>query len=273
MSIIVLLICNKSHDNRCIREGQPKKIRSSRKNARLGIGRLRRYQLFFAVSAAVIVSAPFILTYFGYGSRTAVFYPILGVMTAVFVQLLNSYSKRIGQAEEFAMKTSSELLEEGYSLLKEGVETGVRNRLHWLTAARNVSASESIVNEIQDKTKKEIALQKELLYRLRYKSLLWPTDGDQDPLKADFFADSPKDYTSFIRSANKKDPISIPSIVAIYRFTRWPINRDDPLPFELKFTVEEVESMLHFGPRGLGNLMKKVLYPDVPELQYHENND
>ena len=251
----------------------PGKTRSSRKNARLGIGRLRRRQLFFAVSAAVIVSTPFILTYFGYGSRTAVFYPLFGVMTAVFVQLLNSNSQRIGQAEEFAMKTSSELLEEGYSLLKEGVETGVRNRLNWLTAARNVSASASIVSEIQDKTKKEIALEKELLYRLRYKSLLWPLDGDEDRLQADFFADSPEDYKSFIRSVNKKDPISIASIVAIYRFASWPIDRDDPLPSELRFTAKEVDAMLFFGPRGLGELMRKALYPDEPELLYHEEGD
>lgn len=251
----------------------PGKIRPRRKSARLGIGYIRRCQLFFAVNAAIIVSTPFILAYFGYGSRTSVFYPLFGVMTAVFVQLLNSTSQRIEQAEEFAMKTSSELLEEGYSLLKEGVETGVRNRLNWLTAARNVSASASIVSEIQDKTKIAIALEKELLYRLRYKSLLWLLDGDEDRLPANFFADNPEDYKSFIRSVSKKDPISIASIVAIYRFASWPIDRDDPLPSELRFTAKEVDTMLFSGPRGLGELMRKVLYPNESELLYHEEDD
>jgi hypothetical protein len=250
-----------------------RKIRPRQYRARLGMGHLRRCQLLFAISAVIIASTPFILTYLGYGSRASVFYPLFGVLTAVFVQLLNSNSQRIGQSEEFAMKISLELLEDGYSLLKESVETGTRNRLNWLTAARNVVASESMISEIKDKTKKAIALEKELLYRLRYKSLLWPLDGEGDRLSANFYADSPDDYRSFIRSVDKKDPIAIASIVAIYRFASWPTGREDPLPSDLKFTVKEVDNMLFFGPRGLGELMRSTLYPNSPELLYHEVDD
>lgn len=249
------------------------KTRQKQSSTRLGISNLRRCQLLFAASAIIIASTPFILTYLGYGSRTSVFYPLFGVLTAVFVQLLNSNSQRIGQSEKFAMKTSLELLEDGYSLLKEGVDSGIRNRLNWLTAARNVAASASMISEIKDKTKKAIALEKELLYRLRYKSLLWPLDGEGDRLSADFYADSPEDYRHFIRSVNKKDPIAIASIVAIYRFASWPAGREDPLPSDLKFTAKEVENMLFCGPRGLGELMRSTLYPNSPELLYHEVDD
>lgn len=243
-------------------------------HGRLGIGRLRRYQSVFGIGAVLTVSVPFIFAYLGYGSRVSPFYPLLGVIAAVLVQLFNSYSQRVGQAEEFAMRGSAELLEEGYVLLKDGVESGKGNRLSWLTAARNIIASAGMIGEIQDQTKKAIALEKEMLYRLRYKALLWPLDDDGERLPADFYAESSEDYRSFIRSATKRDPIAIASIVEIYRFASWPPGRKDPLPLDQKFTKKEVENMIFFGPRALGELMRKALYPSDPDLMYHvDDND
>ncbi len=107
-------------------------------HGRLGIGRLKRYQFVFGIGAVLTVSLPFALAYLGYGSRVSPFYPLLGVIAAVLVQLFSLCSQRVGEAEEFAMRGSAELLEEGYALLKDGVETRKGNRLNWLSAARNI---------------------------------------------------------------------------------------------------------------------------------------
>lgn len=47
----------------------------------------------------------------------------------------------------------------------------------------------------------------------------------------------------------------------------------DPLPLGQVFTEKEVDNTKLFGPRGLGELMRKAIYPNSPELMYHEEAD
>lgn len=250
-------------------------LRSHAKNnkERLGIGRLRRCQKLLLMLSSIVILFPFVCTYFGYGSRISPLYPLAGVIVAVLIQQLNSTASRISQAEDIAMKACIELLEEGFVLLRDGVESSTRSRLAWLTAARNIVISRALISEIRDETKKSIALEKELLLRLKYKSLLWPDGEGGEKLPASFYADSYKDYKSFIRSTNKKDPIAISSIVEIYRFASWPANMKDPLLPGQVFTEKEVDRMKLFGPRGLGELMREAIYPNNPDLMYHKEAD
>lgn len=250
----------------------PSSHAKSRKE-RLGIARLRRFQKLLLALLLMVLLVPFVCTYFGYGSRFSQLYPLAGVIVAVLIQQLNSIGSRVGQAEDIAMKASIELLEEGFALLRDGVESSTRNRLAWLTAARNIIISIAMISEIRDEAKKSIALDKELLLRLKYKSLLWPDGEGGEKLSANFYADSHEDYKSFIRSTNKKDPIAISSIVEIYRFASWPSGMKDPLPPGQVFTEKEVDSMKLFGPRGLGELMREAIYPNNPDLMYHEEAD
>lgn len=193
----------------------PTNSHAMNKKERLGIGRVRRYQrLLFMLSSMALV-LPLVFTYFGYGSRVSPLYPLVGVIVAVLIQQLNSTASRVGQAEDIAVKASIELLEEGFALLRDGVESSTRSRLAWLTAARNIIVSRSIISEIRDEAKKSIALEKELLMRLKYKSLLWPDGEGGEKFPSNFYADSSEDYQSFIRSTSKKDPIAISSIVEI----------------------------------------------------------
>ena len=251
----------------------PPKSHAQNSKERLGIGRLRRYQKMLLLASFIVLLIPFLCTYLGYGTRVSPLYPLVGVIVAVLIQQLNSIGLRISQAEDIAAKASIELLEEGFELLKDGVESSTRSRLAWLTAARNIVVSRSLISEIRDETKKSITLEKELLLRLKYKSLLWPDSEGAEKLPSSFYADSCMDYKSFIRSINKKDPIAISSIVEIYRFATWPLGKEDPLPSGQVFTEKEVDSMKVFGPRGLGELMREVLYPNSSELMYHEEAD
>ena len=237
---------------------------------RLGIKRLKIHQNLLALGATLSISLPFALAYFGHGRAISPFYPLFGVMAAVLIQVLNSNNQRIGQAEDLAMKASLELLEEGFSLLEDGVETGTRNRLNWLTAARNIITSASMIDEISDKTRRAIALEKEFLFRMKYRALLWPPGDLDGPLAAEFFADSARDYKYFIRDVDTRDPIAISSIVEVFRFTLWPSERKDPLDQDKRFTKKEIESMLFWGPRGLGELMRQTTFPNDTDLMYHE---
>ena len=251
----------------------PSNRHAKNKKERLGIGRIRRYQKLLFMLSSIALLFPLVCTYFGYGSRVSPLYPLVGVVVAVLIQQLNSTGSRVGQAEDIAAKASIELLEEGFALLRDGVDSSTRSRLAWLTAARNIIVSRAMISEIRDEAKKSIALEKELLLRLKYKSLLWPDGEGGEKLPANFYADSREDYRSFIRSTNKKDPIAISSIVEIYRFASWPSGMKDPLPPGQVFTEKEVDSMKLFGPRGLGELMREAIYPNSPDLMYHEEAD
>jgi hypothetical protein len=246
-------------DNALIDSGSP-----SRHEIDLGINRLgtkvRRTKLIWVV---LILITAFFVTYLSVSGpiNNAMIGPVVSFVVAIlafFTQLYFSLKQRLLTAEDFVMNSALELLEEGYQLIKSGINTLERSRLDWLTAARNIAVAKQMLDQIQDRTKRAVAREKEMLYRLKFRSLFFTSEHELNGLPTTFFADETSDYLGMILEQGKKQPIAESSLVEIYRFTRWPKGLSDPLPRNRQFTDEEIEEMRVTGPRNLGILMQEV---------------
>lgn len=236
----------------------------SRYEIDLGINRLgtkvRRTKLIWVV---LILITAFSVTYLGVSGpvNNAIIGPAVSFVVAIlafFTQLYFSLKQRLLTAEDFVMNSAIELLEEGYQLLKNGINALERSRLDWLTAARNIAVAKQMLDQIQDRTKRAVAREKENLYRLKFRNLFFTSDHGLNGLPTTFYADKASDYRGMILDQGKKQPIAESSLVEIYRFTRWPTGRIDPILENQQFTDEEIAEMRLSGPRHLGELMLEV---------------
>lgn len=192
--------------------------------------------------------------------------PVVGLAIALvaapisyFTQGTVSLRSKISESEHLAVSGSLELLEEAVQKLSRSVEQGRRSRIDWLTAARNIRIAKQLVEQVQDPARKALALEREFLYRQRIRNILSPLEtGDLDGLPECFFASSPSDYTGFICTTGKLDPIAESSLVEIYRFAQWPDGVKDVLEKDLVFSEAEIDRMVNFGPRCLGHLMAEA---------------
>jgi hypothetical protein len=184
---------------------------------------------------------------------------LVAALISYFTQGTVSLRSKIGESENLAVSGALELLEEAFQAISRSVEQGRRSRIDWLTAARSIRIAKQLVEQVEDPTRKALALERQLLYRQRIRSILSPLEtGDLDGLPESFFADSPNDYRSFICSKGKLDPIAESSLVEIYRFAQWPDGFTDVLEKDLIFSEPEIDRMVSFGPRCLGRLMAEV---------------
>ena len=184
---------------------------------------------------------------------------LVAALISYFTQGTVSLKSKIDESENLAASGALELLEEAVQKISRSLEQGRRSRIDWLTAARNIRIAKQLVEQVQDPARKALALERELLYRQRLRNIFSPLEtGDLDGLPESFFADSPKDYRSFICSKGKLDPIAESSLVEIYRFVQWPYGVTDVLEKDLIFSEPEIDRMVNFGPRCLGRLMAEV---------------
>lgn len=202
---------------------------------------------------------------------------LVAALISYFTQGTISLRSKIGESENLAVSGALELLEEAVQKLSNSVEQGRRSRIDWLTAARSIRIAKQLVEQVRDPARKALALERELLYRQRIRNILSPLEtGDLDGLPERFFADSPSDYTSFICSKGKLDPIAESSLVEIYRFVQWPNGVKDVLEDDLAFSETEIDRMVNFGPRCLGRLMAEAhrlrgMRPDLEPGQRPED--
>lgn len=184
---------------------------------------------------------------------------LVAAVISYFTQRTVSLRSKIDESENLAVSGALELLEEAVQKLSRSVEQDRRSRIDWLTAARNIRIAKQLVEQVQDPARKALALERELLYRQRIRNILSPFEtGDLNGLPERFFADSPSDYTRFVCGKGKLDPIAESSLVEIYRFVQWPDGVKDVLEDNLEFSEQEIDRMVSFGPRCLGNLMAEA---------------
>ena len=234
------------------------------RKADLQLQRLRRSRWMYDASLPVLI----LLVVAGalWASRNPQHAPLIALGIPVGAAILSHVTQksvalrsRISQGEDLAISGALELLEDAFTRVNQSVEKGRRSRIDWLTAARNIAISRQLLSQVQEPAKRALALEKELLFRLRFRNILNPLEtGDLNGLPQDFFTDSPADYTGFVCSRGKLDPISESSLVEIYRFTRWPEDVEDVLDEKLRFSASEIDKMVTFGPRNLGRLMAEV---------------
>ena len=175
----------------------------------------------------------------------------LGVLVALFTLLLN----RRREASEDYLETATDLIEKAYAVLNNLDENGrpKNSRISWLTAARLIRKSQEIANLISESSHRGIWREKQEYWRGRFHDLIFPsTEG----FPSEYYAEKPEHMWGW--SDDDREPLSLKSLVVLHHFIKWPEGIEDPLGDESTFTREEIEEMMSFGPRGLGNLLEKV---------------
>jgi len=231
----------------------------------LGIGRLRAKRRLYSTLFPVVLGFVVVSTVYGIQNTRYKDFVAPGITLAVLgisslAQKASTLKDEVNSSEETAMNIALELLDDAYERVHRSVASGKRDRVEWLTAARNIVLAEQISRQIENNAKAAIYTEKEHLVRLRFNIILDPKDGENafSGIPSKFFADSAKDYEFHMITKGKKAPVAIPALVEIYRFSKWPSNRKDILQKSKRFTADEIDDMITFGPRELGWLMEEV---------------
>ena len=174
-----------------------------------------------------------------------------GVLTALVAFLFNLRRAR----SEDLLEAATDLLEKAYEKLAPEEESPQpsNRRLSWLSSARLIITAETLGKNITEPSHQMIYREKKEYWRTRLYELIWPSI---EGLPSSFYAESPEHMIA--HSGSVRDPLSEKSLAFLYRFVRWPENMPDPLGDEPKFTDEEIDRMLSFGPRGLGSLLAEA---------------
>lgn len=237
----------------------------------LGISRLRAEIRIYSTLLPLVIIFVVVSAVYGIPKTKYKDFVAPGITLAVLLmsslsQKVSTLKDEVSSNEETAMNTALELLDDAYLRVHHSVVSEKRDRVEWLTAARNIVLAKQISGQIKNNAKAAIYAEKEHLVRLKFSIMLDPKDGEY-PLRgipAKFFADSAEDYKFHMITKGKKDPVAIPSLVEIYRFSKWPKNRNDILQ-DQEFTKDEIHHMKTFGPRELGQLMEEVSSPTKPK--------
>lgn len=231
----------------------------------LGIGSLRTQRDIADWAWRIAILALVILAIFSPHSKRIQAYmepavPIGLALVGFLGQRSISLRSKIHASEQIASDSAIELLGDAYEIVRMSITSRSRNRLDWLTAARNIRVALQLTDQIGDQASFAITREKELIYRARFRELIYGSNlSSSDGPPEAFFADSARDYIrGYFVSSGKVDPISEASLVEIYRFCQWPAGRADVLPDNQHFTETEIRHMVRFGPRGLGRLFHKV---------------
>jgi hypothetical protein len=202
-----------------------------------------------AVAVSIVVRLECSPTSFNLGDVT----PLI-VLAGVLIALITlSVNHRRVASEEY-LENATDLLSKSYEILDTTKdERGVpkNNRINWLTAARLIRTSESIAELLTEESHKRIWQEKKEYWRGRLRDLIYP---NRDGFPQTYFAEKPELMIGW--SNDDQEPLSEKSLVVLYRFIQWQIK--DPLSNEDKFSDKEIEEMATFGPKQLGQLLKKV---------------
>ncbi|WP_350116623.1 hypothetical protein [Nitrosomonas sp.] len=178
------------------------------------------------------------------------FFVAAGVLLALITLLLN----RRREASKDYLESATDLIEKAYNVLNDRGENGLpkNSRINWLTSARLLRKSQLIAQLITERSHKGIWWEKQEYWRGRFRDLILP---DLAGFPRDYYAEKPEYFDWW--SGDIREPLSLKSLVVLYRFVRWPEGREDPLNDEKSFTKEEIEKMATSGPQKLGELLEE----------------
>lgn len=169
------------------------------------------------------------------------------------------------QYSEDFLKESQVFLEKSFDTLNVLDDKGwpKNDRMRWLTSARLLRVVEQMGGKINLKSHKLLYEDIKDYWRSKFYDLIEP-DGQGFP--ETYFAVQPEDLDAY--SGRGRAPLNLSSVAVIYRFIRWPEGRSDPIGDEPKFSEKEIDRMCKFGPRGLGDLLRKhrALHRQEPYL-------
>lgn len=177
------------------------------------------------------------------------------VLAGVLVALMTIIFAESRKDSEHILGSTKELHDFCYHELdpnSEGVPTN--RRMNWLAAARFLRASEEMSTSILLASHRKVYLEHREYLRAKLYDLINP----EKSLPEDFYAEDHKTFLAYTK--RNRPPIAGSSLAVLYRFTRWPKDYEDPIADTKKFSDDEIENMIKFGPRPLGTLLRKV-YP------------
>ena len=182
---------------------------------------------------------------------------------AIFIALTTFLTKLRRERSDDTLKAAIDLLEKAYGMLSSTEDRGKpsNRRLSWLSSARLVATAEELAGHVTDRSHQLIYDRTREYWRNRLYELICPSQPDGLP--STFFAERPEHMVTW--SDEHREPISERSIAYLYRFIHWSETTVDPIGEVPKFSEEEIEKMLAFGPRGLGRLLREVRNFDTPK--------
>lgn len=184
----------------------------------------------------------------------------VGVLVACLALAFNHQSFILNQqrsASEDYLKNSIDLLSKAYETLsstKDDDDRPLSSRINWLTAARLVNSAKNVSSKITERSHKLIWVENKEYWRGRFSDLINP--GNKGFPK-NYYASDTQDMIIQTERSKNQDPLSLKSIVFLYRFAEWDKQREGSLNNYKNYSNEEIEHMITFGPKGLGELLKE----------------
>ena len=181
---------------------------------------------------------------------------VIAVSIGVYVAVWVHYSNILWRRSETYLEKCEELLEKSYNNFVAVLDDEARpinSRRNWLNTARMLQASIILSKKISDQGHKDTYIEIEQYWRGRFYDILHPS---MEAYPEKYYAGTPETFLVYGRG--DQEPLAEQSLSAIYRFVKWPEYAADPLQSVTRFTEDEIERFIDFGPRGLGRLMQAV---------------
>ena len=177
------------------------------------------------------------------------------VALGVLVALVTFSGGQRRQESQDYLESASDLLEKAYRALadeKDDLGRPLNSRLNWLTAARLITTAQQTSQDISMTSHQLIWVARREYWRGQLYDLIRPADD----FPSEYFAEKPEHMRGYVGKV--RAPLSESSLAVLYRFIKWPEGLEDPLRNQDKFTEQEIQHMIHFGPKGLGLVLEKV---------------
>ncbi len=205
----------------------------------------------------------------------------LVISIAVAVALLTLAEKAANDQIREQFERSREYLDAsvtlfGYSLNALKLDSdGVvyNNRMNWLNSARFLASAQNMSKKITVEHHTEIYKEELESLRSSLYELLIGDDHRANGFDKNYFAEDGRELAYSLRD---RAPISESSAVYLYRFVRFVKEYKDPLADVSKPTRDEINTLLTFGPKGVGHYFKvlwekrnnqKWIDPDIEKLE------
>lgn len=159
---------------------------------------------------------------------------------------------------KLAMESAIKLIERAYEILTVNDKEGAppNNRYIWLTCARHILAAQEIAKDISEARHSRVYQENLEYWRTRFHSKLSPLGEEGGEMNAAYFAEKPED--AYVTSGKTRLPIAEKSLAVIFRFIRWPKEREDRLQGVESFTDDEIHQFEMFENHGLGQYLSAL---------------
>lgn len=187
-------------------------------------------------------------------------YTALVILCGVLIAMISWIWGVVRQESEDLLRESKNFFEKAFHTLNVTDDEGKpkNERMRWLTSSRLLTVARKLGNRVMLKSHKLIFLEIQEYWRQRFHDLVLP---DKQGFPKEYFAQD----VSHFRTHTSRDriPLSLSSVISIYRFIQWHDDRTDPLDAEAPITLQEAQHMRKVGPVYLGELL--IDYLDIVE--------